>query len=472
MRRPGRSRAGRRAAAGLLTLVGAVAAGCTAFDLLGVRRSERKVGQFAHLSGHVSTQLPSEHPLVVLIVRLDCADWREARALIESLPNPLPAAPSPEIVALTEKLKGRWQLAAHFVRERPGFWFARVAPGCYGVGAFEDVNGDTLYRDEPALRASDPARMFEVAAGDRREGVDLVIPHDGRLVIDEADPLTLQVRELRVRGADEQLFASLDAVAVEGKVAELSDSRFGAANGRLGYFDFMRFAWSVGPGIYFLEEYDPDKIPVLFVHGALGFPQEFAPLIESLDHSRYQAWVFFYPSGARLSAVSEFLSQIVTRLRLRLGFRELVVVAHSMGGLVSRSFILKHHEQAREDPVKLFVTISTPWGGAASAEQGVARSPIVVPSWRDVAANSDFLRDIFFEAKEEPAKPRLLPEGLPFYLLFGVRDRTISLPSAARWEAVREATERWPLAYDHVDILSSPEAKSLLKEILARHLGG
>ena len=41
------------------------------------------------------------------------------------------------------------------------------------------------------------------------------------------------------------------------------------------------------------------------------------------------------------------------------------------------------------------------------------------------------------------------------------------MPSAIRWQVVREARDRWPLAYGHVDILSSPEASLLLNEMLA-----
>jgi pimeloyl-ACP methyl ester carboxylesterase len=226
----------------------------------------------------------------------------------------------------------------------------------------------------------------------------------------------------------------------------------------------------VGPGIYFLEAYDPGRIPVLFVHGALGSPQDFASLIDRLDRGRYQPWVFFYPSGARLSGVSDLMSQLVTRLRLRLGLRALVVVAHSMGGLVARSFILKHHDQAREDPVKLFVAISTPWGGVESAELG-AHSPIVVPSWRDLAPTSEFLHRLFFEDSRKGPRPRRLPPGLAFHLIFGVLDPEKSLASAVRWEAVREAADRWPLAYGHDDILESPEARTVLGEILTRELG-
>jgi pimeloyl-ACP methyl ester carboxylesterase len=452
-----------RAAA--LALAAAAGAGCAALDLLEVRRAERTAAEYAHIGGQVATKVPSEHPLVVLVFRVDCGDWRTLRAALEPGEAARGGPPAADAAALTARVRGRAELVAHVVRETPGFWYARLAPGCYGVAAFEDANEDTRYSDEPALRAADPARMFELAEGERREGIDLAIPPDGRLAVDAADPLELLVRDLRVRSHDEQLFVSLDSVAVEGGLAQLSDPRFGPENGKLGYFDFAEFAFRVGPGIYFLEDHDPRRIPVLFVHGALGYPQEFAALVAGLDRSRYEPWIFFYPSGARLGVVSDFLSQLVTRLRLRLGFREMVVVAHSMGGLVARSFILKHHAQARVDPVKLFVAISTPWGGVESAEKGVERLPIVVPSWRDVATGSAFLRGLFFEGPGG-TRPRRL--GIPFYLLFGVRDHTISLSSAARWEAVREAASRWPLDYDHVDILRSPEATTLLREILAR----
>ena len=63
---------------------------------------------------------------------------------------------------------------------------------------------------------------------------------------------------------------------------------------------------------------------------------------------------------AELDAVAEYLTRVVTNLRLRHGFDELAVVAHSMGGLVAREFILRNHDRARRDPVGLFVTISTP----------------------------------------------------------------------------------------------------------------
>ena len=53
------------------------------------------------------------------------------------------------------------------------------------------------------------------------------------------------------------------------------------------------------------------------------------------------------------------------------------------------------------------------------------------------------------------------------HLLLGVEDRTIPLASAVVWEALRDAEKRWPLAYGHRDILDSPGASTLRREILA-----
>ena len=170
----GSSRAARGGRACLLALAASATASCAVFDLLEVRRAEQTVAQYAHVSGNVATQSPSEHPLIVLILRLDCEDWRSARAAVEEHGVSASGAPPPEVAGLLERLRSRVELVAHVVREQPGLWYARVAPGCYGVAAFEDANEDGRYEDEPALRAWDPRLMLELAPGDRRRAVDLV----------------------------------------------------------------------------------------------------------------------------------------------------------------------------------------------------------------------------------------------------------------------------------------------------------
>jgi pimeloyl-ACP methyl ester carboxylesterase len=463
---------GRRALAVLLCALLVGASGCVLRELSKVRETEAKKKQSGMISGTVRSDHPGTEWIVVYIFTLPCdADWKAMRETIESgnLPSDI-SKWSEETRAFARKIGQKARIAAHFVQQRPGFWYVQLAPGCYGVGAFADLDRNYKYDDEPvAPTRADPRRLVELRAGDHHEGVELVIESDARLLT-EFDPVARQIREGGFRSHREQLLTSVDAVAVEGAVADLDDPRFGRENGRLGYFEIYRFLYEAHPGVYFLQPYDSTRTPVLFVHGALGYPQEFATLIEGLDRTRYQAWVYFYPSGARLGAVAEFLSRSIAALQLRHGFDRLVVVAHSMGGLVARDFILRHHEQVVDDPVRLFVSISTPWGGMRSAESGVEKSPYVVPSWRDVASDSDFLSGLFFADPGTNSLRRDLPARAPFYMMFGVLDETVPARSLIRWEALRSARERWPLPYDHTKILRSPEASKLLGEILAREL--
>jgi pimeloyl-ACP methyl ester carboxylesterase len=459
-------------AALVLPLALVSATGCAVVgDLLKLRRSLQIAEQYALVAGSVSLEQPNDGWLVVYVTTVPCDDdWR---TLLEVVARGEPRAPreewSEELAALGRRLVEKSKLVQHVVLEQPGAWYTSLAPGCYGVGAFADLDRDYSYDDEPvAMATASSDRLLELAAGDRRTGVELVIDPGARLD-PGINPLAREVRGLTVRTHREQLLASIDQVAAAGKVASLSEARFGPEAGRQGYFDPFAYMWETGPGIYFLEPYDPDRIPVLFVHGATGYPQEFEYLIESLDRERYQAWFAAYPSGASLRGISTFFTQLLLRLRLQRDFAELAIVAHSMGGLLSRSIILEHHEQVRRDPIRVFVTLSTPWAGIDSAQKGVQRSPVVVPSWRDVAPGSDFLRDLFFSDPEGSVR-RHLPEDLSHHLLFGLEDRTIPSLSLARWEALRDADERWPLASDHTGILKSPEAARLLGEILGREL--
>jgi len=55
-------------------------------------------------------------------------------------------------------------------------------------------------------------------------------------------------------------------------------------------------------GLYFLEPYDPSRIPVVFVHGLMSSPFTWVKTINGLQQDpeirkRYQPWVFGYPTG-------------------------------------------------------------------------------------------------------------------------------------------------------------------------------
>ena len=101
-------------------------------------------------------------------------------------------------------------------------------------------------------------------------------------------------------------------------------------------------------GLYFSEPYNPEKIPVLLTHGLLSSPDTFSNLVNRLlaDHEirkHYQFWYFSYPSGILWSRPAkkqrlalEKLSKEYDPKGTSKTFNNMVMVGHSMGGLITR----------------------------------------------------------------------------------------------------------------------------------------
>jgi pimeloyl-ACP methyl ester carboxylesterase len=253
-----------------------------------------------------------------------------------------------------------------------------------------------------------------------------------------------------------------------GEVADLDDPRFTATRGEDGLWTPATLAIQSGFGIYFLERYDPSRTPVLFVHGAAGSPQDWRTAMEKIDRRRYQPWFYFYPSGGRLETAATALNQGVELLHDRYGFQRLDVVAHSMGGLVSRRFVVKNVIEDGHGYIRNFITFSTPWDGHEAAAMGVKWAPTVVPSWYDMKQGSDYL-DRLFE--------RRLKGKVDYHLFYShhakrspimpaENDGTVSVPSQLRAEAKADAVSVQGYDEDHVSILSARAPLLRAKQIL------
>ncbi|SIO58367.1 Chlorophyllase [Singulisphaera sp. GP187] len=104
----------------------------------------------------------------------------------------------------------------------------------------------------------------------------------------------------------------------------------------------------VQAGLYMLRPYDPGKIPVVLVHGLFSSPRAYVQTINELSNtpliaSRYQFWVFLYPTGQPIPVSAARLRTWLTRARETLdpehtdaAFDQMVLVGHSMGGLLSK----------------------------------------------------------------------------------------------------------------------------------------
>lgn len=436
-RRRGPSGSGSRAVPGFLFLTLALfASGCS--TLLSVSEQYKRIDANAVVGGTVTTTDPdADGPLIVGIL----ADGPDGTA----------------------------HLVDHFVATRSGRWVMAVAPGTYRVAAYQDVNADGRYDDEPATQWNGGS-AFTLAPGQRRDDIDLSIDPAGRLRTRH-----FSLEAMQARGRAEQPVVSLFALSVAGRVTTLDSPRFAEEVGASGLWKPYDFVLAGYPGIYFLEEYDPGRIPVLFVHGVGGSPVNFRAVIAALDRESYQPWVVYYPSGLSLDSIGRWATQMFSRLRARYGFSKAAVVAHSMGGLVAFEFVHRDYDFNEATTVRTLVTIASPLGGMASAGKGVEDSPIVVRSWFGLAPGSPFLDGLFYVDPPVNRVRRPLPPGTRYHLMFGYRgggrsgasDGVVALSSQLRAEAQQQAQSIRGFDATHTGILKDPSAIARVGEILS-----
>jgi pimeloyl-ACP methyl ester carboxylesterase len=104
-------------------------------------------------------------------------------------------------------------------------------------------------------------------------------------------------------------------------------------------------------GIYLTHPYDPNKIPILFVHGLISSPVSWQNLQNDLcadpailEH--YQPWFFLYPTGQPvLESAGQLREDLQSTQKLfdpkgaDIASHHIVVVAHSMGGLLAHTLV-------------------------------------------------------------------------------------------------------------------------------------
>ena len=105
-------------------------------------------------------------------------------------------------------------------------------------------------------------------------------------------------------------------------------------------------------GLYAHEPYRRDKIPVILVHGLMSDPHIWKETVVSIMADpvlgkKYQCWFYIYPTGLPIARSSRILREGLTNAvkavdpeRDDANLHQLVLVGHSMGGLVSRMQII------------------------------------------------------------------------------------------------------------------------------------
>ena len=345
----------------------------------------------------------------------------------------------PIVVAAWAMNQGERKVEHYSVLHEHGEFELMVRKGNYYVFAYWDKNSNLIYDEgEPAGQYGDPNIVAAPDGGVVPE-INIAIPEIAQLInVPPGFEITSdQPQKLHSRQA--------------GAIVDLDDDLFSEENGIKGFWEPVSFYKEIGGNIYFLEEYDPGKIPILFIHGAADTPRSWTYFIDHIDRTRFQPWLFYYPSGTRIQSMAYLLSWKLGNLQVKYNFDKLYITAHSMGGLVARSFIMDHGRV-----VPLFVSLATPWGGVKMAEHGVKQSPAVIPSWIDVQPQSAFIQSLYRNK---------MPETVSFYMFYGHRgnrnpfrsnnDGTIDLSSLLDSRPQSEAKMNYAFNEDHASILHS-----------------
>jgi len=344
-----------------------------------------------------------------------------------------------------------------------GFFVEDPSDQC--MAAYADTNDNDRYdRGEPAWVSRD--REGRIAPVEYRpDGPEAI----ARLSRTERGSAALErAREAFMKGRSrDEVRVGWDLPIALGEVVDLDDPRFSSERAASGYWEPASYPRETGLGIYFLQKYDPGRTPVLFVHGAAGSPHDFEAMIGALDRRRFQPWVYHYPSGRDLGEMAGALDAGLRLLHRHFGFERVHLVAHSMGGLVARRAILDHR-RGGERFIDRYVSISTPYGGQEFAATGVRRAPAVIPSWRDIEPESEFVGELF-ESDLSGRVDHLLIYGDRGRRRIGLpreNDGTVSVRSMTREEAVADADEVRRFDEDHVSILANPEVLAAVEGYL------
>jgi pimeloyl-ACP methyl ester carboxylesterase len=255
-----------------------------------------------------------------------------------------------------------------------------------------------------------------------------------------------------------------------GTIRDLNDPIFDERISTMGMYDPASFMKHAPTMFYSTEENVAHKIPVVFVHGIGGSSRAFNPIIKSMDRDRYKPWFFYYSSGGDSDQLASFFySLFLSGEVIPLGDMPMIVVAHSMGGLVVREALNKYQDKTSENKVELFVGIASPLGGHPSAALGEENGLIVLPSWRDLNPNSKFIKELYRKS---------LPKSVSHQLFYAYNnsntlklgensDGVVPLFSQLHPEAQRQSSEQFGFNSSHTDILNNEKMIVHLLEKMA-----
>jgi pimeloyl-ACP methyl ester carboxylesterase len=338
--------------------------------------------------------------------------------------------------------------------------YALLPRADYYAVAFEDTNGDFVYQRGEAASWID----------------DLLVSWFDELDIDDRvdiPSLPIQKFELSPQTTlPDAMDFSLDALISTTnradnflRVVTWEEPIFSKENVEMGMWRPQEFLKQLGFGLYVLEEFDQTKSVIVMVHGISDSPKVFRELSDVIPDN-YQLLFFHYPSSSSLEYTSYALSETLDEVVQRYDVAQLDVLAHSMGGLVSKGMIYQASPDLLER-LRLFISIASPFGGHAAAASGTRWAPVVAPVWWAMAPNSPYLNAIDSIDLSNGPRHHL------FYTYSHERggerqdtDTVVSVESQLVESARTNATAIYPIADSHVGVMTNDCILSMIPAIL------
>ena len=283
-------------------------------------------------------------------------------------------------------------------------------------------------------------------------------------------------------------------------------------------------------GLYFLQPYDPDRIPLVFVHGLFSTPWTWVETINGVQadpeiRKHYQFWIFAYPTGNPiLYSALRLREELAKADQLYPNHKPYVVVGHSMGGMLTHDQVVTVNEgmwekalgqnarsifkensgnslivraiKFRANPrIKRVVFICTPHRGSDLASNGIGKigiSLITLPTrlaavMMDSLTSAD-LTQITGSSKRlpnsitglKPTSPALrvinsVPIGIPYHSIIGDRGKD-HCPDCtdgvvAYWSSHLDGAQSEKIVPGPHGSCELPQTIAELDRILRLHLG-
>lgn len=144
----------------------------------------------------------------------------------------------------------------------------------------------------------------------------------------------------------------------------------------------------------------------------------------------------------KISEISELSEMLNTEIKIRLqAYDVIIIIAHSMGGLVAKSLIVENLKTEMVSKVKLFITLATPHSGATLATYSNLISPNL--QIKDMKPLADFLvgvNDAWLKAKARPVTK----------YIYGLSDTIVLKSSAVPID--KEKQDLYAVEEDHFSI--------------------